>query len=189
MQVCEHTSHYRVYVSAGTYYLKSRFILRQMLFNVVCIHICNTQNVRQVMGSNLFKKHKYEDGRASKQNGVVIISASSLRPLLSKRRRCARILFKRTETTSVEEFWIEILVEMPRGLMQRFTHERFACETVSFCNTIPRIFLRTALRKHKTLGLYYMLVLYEISALKNTCLSRPLIIAFCSLFNRKFFII
>ena len=140
------------------------------------------------MGSNLFKKHKNEDGRASKQNGVVIISASSLRPLLSQ-RRCARILFKRTETTSVEEFWIEILVEMPRGLMQRFTHESFACETVSFCNAIPRIFLRTALRKHKALGLYYMLVLYEISVLKNTCLSRPLMTAFCSLFNRKFFII
>ena len=29
-------SHYRVCVSARTYYLKSRFILRQILFSVVC---------------------------------------------------------------------------------------------------------------------------------------------------------
>ena len=29
-------SHYRVYVSAHTYYLYSRFIFRQILFNVVC---------------------------------------------------------------------------------------------------------------------------------------------------------
>ena len=36
MQVCVHTI-YRVDVSARTYHLKSRFIFRQIPFNVVCI--------------------------------------------------------------------------------------------------------------------------------------------------------
>ena len=36
MQVWYTPSHYRVYVSASKYHLKSRFIFRQILFNVVC---------------------------------------------------------------------------------------------------------------------------------------------------------
>ena len=36
-------SHYRVYVSTRTYYLSSRFIFRQILFNVVCKALSRVQ--------------------------------------------------------------------------------------------------------------------------------------------------